>query len=641
MNEKEIQDYIRKEAEKISIPDSLHPQELEKRLEQVEQKKTKTFPRFRHMAAAACLLLLVFGTVLSGRYFLQKKQANQTQTLVAEGDETKSSDQLSYEAAYESIRSYYETQTDTDLSGEGIVYESEKEMSGSSSMSESSSHEKKEAPSAEDSYTDTDVQVAGVMEGDLVKTDGKYIYSLHDETIGYGVTIYSVKGTEVKKVSNIVVEDSSRGEIYLERDRLILIGTPWESDSEQEKQALTQIFIYDVSNPASPKKLRSQTQSGFYATSRTVDGYLYTFTKYRVASTPDQKDRKTYIPQINGQDIPEDSVRCIDNGAYNTYLVMTSLAIDGSGEFTDTLCTLGGAKVFYVSSEYIYATDTKNQGSGILDFLNSSGSVTKIAKYHFQKGMFTYQKSRKIRGAIRDSYYMHELESNLCLVYNRDSGNGLTNGLCILDENLKLLGEIGNLGRDEDIYASYFVEDTAYFVTYLETDPVFAIDLSDPSQPQLKSELKLPGYSDYLHSFGKNQLIGIGIGADDNVKMSIFSIKKNKKLSETARKSLSDYFSAMSSLDRHSVLVDEDWQLIGLPASNWDSGRTDYLLFSYDRKNETFKQLLKQKKVSANTRGIRIGDCFYVVDDEKGVTSYPFPTCGTPGTLEDSSFEAR
>ena len=236
---------------------------------------------------------------------------------------------------------------------------------------------------------------------------------------------------------------------------------------------------------------------------------------------------------------------------------------------------------------------------------------------------------------------MHELESNLCLVYNRDSGNGLTNGLCILDENLKLLGEIGNLGRDEDIYASYFVEDTAYFVTYLETDPVFAIDLSDPSQPQLKSELKLPGYSDYLHSFGKNQLIGIGIGADDNVKMSIFSIKKNKKLSETARKSLSDYFSAMSSLDRHSVLVDEDWQLIGLPASNWDSGRTDYLLFSYDRKNETFKQLLKQKKVSANTRGIRIGDCFYVVDDEKGVTSYPFPTCGTPGTLEDSSFEAR
>lgn len=640
MNEKEIRDYIRKKAENIPTPDSLNPQNMEDQLEQVEQKKTKPFPRLHHMVAAACLFLLVLGTVLTGSHFLQKGNEEEAGTAVADHGETNSTDQLSYEDAYESIYSYYEAQTDGELNGGwDIAYEEDAEASGSSSSAKSSSTNEMR----EDSYTNTDVQVEGVMEGDIVKTDGSYLYSLHDETTGYGITIYSVKGTEVKKVSNIAVDNSSSGEIYLEGDRLILIGTPWESEEADGDKALTQIHIYDVSNPASPKKVCTQSQSGSYSTSRVVEGYLYTFTKYRVGSDLDKKDPKTYIPQINNQNVVEDSVRCIDEGSHNTYIVMTSLAVDGSREFTDTLCTLGGADVFYVSDKHIYATDTTYEWSSDQNYDYSTETMTKIAKYRFQKGEFTYQKSRKVRGTIQDSYYMHEKDDNLCFVYNRSSSSGVTNGLCVLDENLELLGEIGNLGRDESIYASYFMGDTAYFVTYRETDPVFAVDLSDPANPELKSELKLPGYSDYLHSFGDNQLIGIGIDEDDSVKMSVFSISKNKKITESAKKALTDYFSAMSSLDRHSVLVDEEWQLIGFPASNWgsDTNETDYLLFSYNSESGKFKQLLKQKKVSANTRGIRIGDYFYVVDDEKGVTSYPFPTCGTPGTLEDPSFESR
>lgn len=640
MNEKEIRDYIRKKAENIPTPDSLNPQNMEEQLEQVEQKKTKPFPRLHHMVAAACLFLLVLGTVLTGSHFLQKGNEEEAGTAVADHGETNSTDQLSYEDAYESIYSYYEAQTDGELNGGwDIAYEEDAEASGSSSSAKSSSTNEMR----EDSYTNTDVQVEGVMEGDIVKTDGSYLYSLHDETTGYGITIYSVKGTEVKKVSNITVDNSSSGEIYLEGDRLILIGTPWESEEADGDKALTQIHIYDVSNPASPKKVCTQSQSGSYSTSRVVEGYLYTFTKYRVGSDLDKKDPKTYIPQINNQNVVEDSVRCIDEGSHNTYIVMTSLAVDGSREFTDTLCTLGGADVFYVSDKHIYATDTTYEWSSDQNYDYSTETMTKIAKYHFQKGEFTYQKSRKVRGTIQDSYYMHEKDDNLCFVYNRSSSSGVTNGLCVLDENLELLGEIGNLGRDESIYASYFMGDTAYFVTYRETDPVFAVDLSDPANPELKSELKLPGYSDYLHSFGDNQLIGIGIDEDDSVKMSVFSISKNKKITESAKKALTDYFSAMSSLDRHSVLVDEEWQLIGFPASNWgsDTNETDYLLFSYNSESGKFKQLLKQKKVSANTRGIRIGDYFYVVDDEKGVTSYPFPTCGTPGTLEYPSFESR
>lgn len=636
MNEKEIRDYIKRKADNIPTPDSLKPQHMEEQLEQIVQKKTsRLFPRRHHIVAAACLFLFVLGTVLAGRYFLRAGNPDEAGTSVADQEETNSAGQLSYDEAYESICSYYEATTYGELNGGyDIALENTEDFENYSNEATTSSSSKTNG----DSYTNTDVQVDGVMEGDIVKTDGSYLYSLHDETTGYGITIYSVHGTKVKKVSNITIESSSSGEIYLEGNRLILIGTPWESDDADKSTDLTQIHIYDVSDPASPKKLRTQSQSGSYSTSRIVDGYLYTFTRCVIGADPDKADPSTYIPQINEQNVPESSVYSIDEGSHNTYIVMTSLAVDGSKEYTDTLCTLGGADVFYVSDQHIYTTDTTYEGAGSQSFDYSAETMTKIAKYRFQKGKFDYQRSRKIRGTIHNSYYMHEKDGNLCFVYNRSSSSGITNGLCVLDEKLELLGEIGNLGRDESIYASYFMGDTAYFVTYRETDPVFAVDLSDPANPELKSELKLPGYSDYLHSFGDNRLIGIGIDEDDSVKMSVFTI--DKKITEAAKKALTNYTSAMSSLDRHSVLVDEEWQLIGFPASSWNSNESDYLLFSYKPKTGTFQQILKQKKVSANTRGIRIGDYFYVVDDEKGVTSYPLAS-GTPGTLENPSFESR
>ena len=76
---------------------------------------------------------------------------------------------------------------------------------------------------------------------------------------------------------------------------------------------------------------------------------------------------------------------------------------------------------------------------------------------------------------------------------------------------MNTLGKIDNLGNDETIYASYYIGSMAYFVTYRQTDPVFAVDISNPKKPVVKAKLKLPGFSSYLHSFGENQLIGVGM----------------------------------------------------------------------------------------------------------------------------------
>ena len=640
MNEKEIHDYLNKQTESISVPDSLTPEKIEKKLDQVEQKKSSPFFRRHYMAAAAALLLLLTVAALTGRHFLAGT-GSQPEEITAENTSA-SADLLSYDQAYDAIHTFYEEQeyVNKDLDLYSAVQEEDVETNDGIKVYEqapSSSSQKKS------DYTETDVQVKGVMEGDIVKTDGSYLYSLHEEATGYGITIYSVNGEKVKKVSNISTDNSSVDEIYLEKDRLIVIGYLWDEVQTRLDQgdATTQIEIYDVSDPASPKKLRTQTQSGTYSSSRVVGTYLYTFSEYSVGSEIDKDKPETYIPQINDQIIPEEKVRCVSDTPQKTYMVMTSLAVDGSGNYTDTISTLGGADVYYVSNKFIYAA---------ADASTSLFSFTKISKYRYAEGKFTYETACQIRGTIENSYYLHEQNGNLCFVYSKSTlTNRLTNGLCVLDQDLKHLGEIGNLGNDETIYASYFMENMAYFVTYQETDPVFAVDLTDPTNPQLKSELKLPGYSDYLHSFGDDQLVGIGIDEYETelywkecAKISVFTINKNKEVKETARKRLPAYFKTMAENNRHSVLIDEEEQLIGILADAQEENRIDYLLFRYNKETGKFEQMLKQKDISSNTRGVRIGSYFYVVDGESGVTCYGFPSCGTTGTLEEPlSFESK
>lgn len=644
MNEKELQEYMKKMAENISAPDSLKPEIIEEKLTHAEQKKHSPFFRRRNLVAAAGLLLFLTAAAVAGIQFLPKPETTSDPVTVADNTAAPA-DKLSYEEAYKSIHAYYETQKLTELNGSMDMESDDVIMYENESTGNSSDNAPKAAKDKQQDFTNTDVQVDGVMEGDIVKTDGSYLYSLHEEPTGCGITVYSVNGAKVKKVSNISTDHNSVNEMYLEGDRLIIIGYLWESVQTNPSQGdqTTQIEIYDVSDPAKPKVLRTQTQSGTYITSRVSGGYLYTFSKYSVTSEIDKDKPETYIPKINDTVLPEEKVRYVDKAPEKNYMVMTSLAVDGASNYTDTVSTLGGADVYYVSNETIYNTE---------DISGSLGNFTKISKYLYKDGTFTFKTSCQVRGSIRNSYYLHEQNGNLCFVYNKTTLTGrMTNGLCILDSDLKLLGEISNLGNEERIYASYFMENTAYFVTYRETDPVFAVDLSDPAKPKLKSELKLPGYSDYLHSFGDNRLIGIGIDEyeideyddfDECAKISIFSVNKKKKITETAKTRLKDYQSTTAEKDRHSVLIDEKWQLVGFPAYNWDSDDMDYLLYSYNQKTKTFTQLLKQKDISAQTRGLRIGDYFYVVDGETGVTSYKFPKSGKPGTLKKPlSFEEK
>lgn len=657
MNEHELEQYIKKQAENIPTPPELSPEAVEKRLSGMPQKSKKPLrPRSGLVAAAACMLLLLVGGITARQFLITSPPKNtvKPETIVENpAPEEIPADISGYENAYEILQEYDEIRKQ----------ESDIAFEENAAAADGTRDTEKEAllpdrqyeafSSSSSDYSDTDVQVEGVMEGDIVKTDGRYIYTLQKGSTGSSVTIYSVNGKEVAKVSDIDMENCNVNEMYVEKNRLIVISSLWEENNRRYEDkdiyypssGTTQITIYDIENPAYPEKLLSQKQSGNFTTSRISGGYLYTFSQYSVNTAKLEKDTpETYIPRINDTCIKSENVRCISNDASCRYMVMTSLLLDGTSEFSDSICALGGADVYYVSNENIYCTNRANS-SGIFDGI-FSGSFTNISKYSYDNGSFRFVAKRKVRGIIKDSYYMHEYKGNLCYVYTRTHSNGKTsNGIVTLDSHLKKLGELDKLGKDERIYSSYYMDNIAYFVTYRETDPVFAVDLSDASNLKLLSELKIPGFSSYLHSFGDGLLLGIGQeeSNEDNdwemcAKLSIFSIKDNHDIQEICKKLLRsdskrELLSSTVAADNHkAVFVDEERKLFGfgIQYDTYTQSKLDSRYEVYSYAGNKLQKILSQKNVFSysDVRGIRIGEYFYVVEPEQGITVYSMPEAG-------------
>ena len=286
------------------------------------------------------------------------------------------------------------------------------------------------------------------------------------------------------------------------------------------------------------------------------------------------------------------------------------------------LATLTGSDytTYYMSTSHLYLANTIYE-----QFLWDSSTKTAISKFEYKGGAFSYQTTKKVKGQINDSYYMHEYKGNFAFVYTDWRNETSTNGICILDKNMNTLGKIDNLGNDETIYASYYIGSMAYFVTYRQTDPVFAVDISNPKKPVVKAKLKLPGFSSYLHSFGENQLIGVGMadGDDDKVKISLFALGENGSVTEQTKLLLPKYSETEAGSNHKSVFIDEERKLVGFATIADTTLR--YKLYHFD--GTGFKQVLNVPiKEMSNTRGIRIGNYFYVVDNAKKIHAYDMQT---------------
>ena len=190
-----------------------------------------------------------------------------------------------------------------------------------------------------------------------------------------------------------------------------------------------------------------------------------------------------------------------------------------------------------------------------------------------------------------------------------------TNSLYVLDENLETVGGIHDLAEDENVYSARFMGDTGYFVTFRQVDPLFSVDLSDPENPKITGELKIPGFSEYLHPYGEGLLLGIGMDVDENgmttegVKLSMFDISDPSSVQEVCTYVIENMYGT-DVYNYKAVFVDVEKNLFGFAAYG-DSMK--YYMFSYDEADGFREVFSRTLSGYGDIRGLYVNDTFYLV----------------------------
>ncbi len=525
-------------------------------------------------------------------------------------------------------------------------------------------------PAGSADYSQTNIQVEGVDEADIIKTDGKYIYALVKSDL-FIVDAYPAEQAEIlAKISF----KSRPQDMFINSGHLIIFG---RDDAFQATTAYklfprrsnyTFFKVFDISDPKNPKQVRDIDIEGNYSDSRMIGDYVYLVTNnygwYRY-------DNILPVPRIleNGNEISSD---CSSGGAcyhpdvyyfdipyqsYNFTGINAINVVDNSEAVNGEVYMLNGSQDLYVSPGNIYITYTKyiseyqletevlkelvaprlkeqerekidkielvenyilspdeklNKISAIIGRYISSLSPdqeqsleaeikakmkekyqdlskelekTVIHKIAITAGKLEYKTHGEVTGQVLNQFSMDEhggffrMATTKSETWSRydDASQESYNNLYVLDENLRVVGALEGLAGGERIYSARFIGNRAYLTTFKQTDPLFVIDLSEPAQPMVLGQLEMPGYSDYLHPYDENTLIGFGKDTAESewggavtkgLKLTLFDVSDvaNPKVIDTYI--IGDAGSDSIALSDHKAfLFSREKNLLSLPVS--------------------------------------------------------------------------
>lgn len=624
-NEQDMIRKIKEKSEQVPVPKALEPRQIEAKL---AGKKKKVWTPARISGLAAACLVLIVGVMVYQNYFKMEDATRDDKIACSDvtiSDSTKVESAAEYKDVYAYLEKYKKDQErDSAYTSSGarslndirVDESADSKASGDAAQNiEESSTAAADTGMASGSYSETNVRQEGVDEGDTAKTDGTYLYVLKDKS--NQIAIIDTRDNRMKQTATITVEDVSEiQEMYLdiERNQLIAVcdgyvGGKWNDDDYGYGQrANTTAVTYDISDRENPKEVGRVSQSGYYNSSRIADGYLYLFSDYYVTLDGiTAKNPKSYIPLVNDNLIKETDICLPSISKADMYSIITSVSLENPNETAHSKALLADGGNLYVSNDNIYFYENVWQYSG--------KDVTTIRKVSYESGKLTAGAQCKIDGYINDSFSIDEYDGYLRVVVT----DGDTNSVYVLNQELKETGSIKGLAEEERVYSARFMGKVGYFVTFKETDPLFSVDLSDPKNPKIIGALKIPGFSDYLHPYGKNKLLGIGMNVDektmstDGVKLTMFDISDPENVKEEQTYVIENVYYTDVSYDYKAALVDAEKNLIGFAADS--EGGREYYTFSYDEK-QGFTCTMHEE-INGNsmriTRGIYIEDTLYVI----------------------------
>ena len=633
LTEEEIKklDEALKANENIELPQSLSAESIERKLsadrnEQAEvitpipKKKSYKKQLTALVSAAAAFVVAVVGIFAIRPWEKQPvKPAEPSINHSLQADDYTEIEKMfrDYSLKYKEQQNSFRYMVDDVFGGFGVKNESAviEDSAASSSASSATGSADSEYVEYKSSYGKTNEQVKGVSEADIIKNDGRYLYSIlpqnadwdkyyneldryvmhlngNEETTvpegrtspGYNPQVKddSLEGTAENKVQtvppvliyscgitiveplqdgsfkhtstiNITVNDKdiyfmSIKELYVSGDRLIALvecSVIDELTTEDYRKFyygsvnennITMAVCFDISDRSSPVETWRTYQDGSYISSRLIGEQLVIMSTYGVDITDNEEAVVENCVPMYGTDmdsykrVPCDCI-CIMEEIYDTrYLVASTLDIKDINT-VKTQAVLGAGEDVYCTTETLYATSTSYEKDTVkAEVFGYSEAKTQIYKFDIRGFDVKYLGNTTVNGTALNQFSMDEHNGYLRIATTTGNwGESLTNQVYVLDEYLQVVGEITGIAKGETIKSVRFTGDTGYVVTFEQTDPLFVLDLSDPASPIIKGELKIPGFSAYLHPVGEGLLLGVGADGDENgqnggIKVSLFDV---------------------------------------------------------------------------------------------------------------------
>jgi hypothetical protein len=449
-------------------------------------------------------------------------------------------------------------------------------------------------------HSTTNVQEAGVDEPDVVKSDGRRIVTLTGRTL----RIIRIDGGPLRQVGALdLPEGATGGELLVDGDRAVVLGWTMASSNGAASSSRAMpwsppqatIWTVDLADQAAPWIRSTLVLDGSIATARLVDG------KVRLALTSTTLGPDWVTPSDSSQEASnralEENRRLVRDSSLDDWLPSYTLlqgtdpgtarrgrlcACDDTlrpeasfaGASTMSVLTLdphrpdqpplgsaavqGWAETVYASRGNLYATTRAFTAQGL-----SPTSPTTIHRFDISGPAATYRGSGEVRGTPLNQFSLSERAGHLRVATTDhatgDGGESFVTVLAVRDDRLEPVGSVGGLGKGERIYAVRFLDAVGYVVTFRQTDPLYTVDLSDPTKPRLRGELKIPGFSSYLHPIDDGRLLGVGQDATDTgrptgAQVSSFDVRDLDRPSEVQRIGYGTGSSTEAQHDHHAFL---------------------------------------------------------------------------------------
>ncbi|MEW6541778.1 MAG: beta-propeller domain-containing protein [Bacillota bacterium] len=407
-------------------------------------------------------------------------------------------------------------------------------------------------------YSTTNIQVEGVDEADIVKTDGRYIFQVNNKRVMV-IRAYPHGELAVKKVIQFSDQWFHPREIYLDAEHLVVVGTsarPGRAVYPHHPYPIygtVKTMVFDVRDKDDITRVREVELDGNYVSSRKIGKNVYLvankypdYYMFREAGLPVKEGlTPAYRDSLAGDGFV--NVDCTDvcyfPGFWQpNYLLMAGFSLNEEKE-VEIGTYLGAGENIYASRENLYVAATERHYGPVVPMPMPGGrepapavepdraplvmppfepreprEQTTVYRFALKDGDVTYTGKGEVPGTILNQFSMDEYDGHFRVATTLNTwGRDSRNALYVLDRDLGICGRVEDIAPGERIYSARFMGKRVYMVTFKTTDPLFVLDLADPKNPAILGALKIPGFSNYLHPYDEHHLIGFGKDAVEAV----------------------------------------------------------------------------------------------------------------------------